>query len=45
MRATLQPGWRWSQHMQSYAGTDFCEVQHIGYLLSGRLGTRLKDGS
>ncbi len=45
MRATFQPGWRWSQHVKPVVKTDLCQVAHIGYLVSGSLATRLKDGT
>lgn len=44
-RFTLQPGWRWSQHVKPIAGTDWCEQAHFGYQIAGRLAIRMKDGS
>src|SRR4030095_10858342 len=35
-RATYEPGWKWSQHVSPIAGTPFCEVEHVGMVLSGR---------
>ena len=35
-RATYQPGWRWSEHVGPLAGTEFCEVEHVGLVVSGR---------
>ena len=35
-RATYQPGWKWSEHVASSAGTDLCEVEHAGLVVSGR---------
>ena len=26
-RLTLQPGWRWSEHVKPLAGTDLCQVR------------------
>lgn len=43
-RSTLKPGWRWSEHIKPMAGTDFCEFNHFGYVVSGQLGIRLKEG-
>lgn len=43
-RATFQPGWRWSEHVKPIAGTDSCQVAHVGYQVSGRMGVRLDDG-
>ena len=45
MRLTFEPGWRWSESVKPVAGTDSCQVHHIGYQMSGRLGVRLDDGS
>ena len=36
-RATLEPEWRWSEHMSELAGTDSCEVALVGCVLSGRI--------
>ena len=44
-RSTLKPGWRWSEHIKEMAGTDLCEVNHFGYIISGQLGIRMKDGA
>lgn len=43
-RATYEPGWRWSAHVSSIAGTPFCEVEHVGLVLSGRAVAAMKDG-
>ena len=45
MRMTLQPGWRWSEHVKPAAGTEFCEAPHFQYLISGRIGVRTADGT
>ena len=44
-RATFEPGWRWSEHVKPIAGIDSCEVPHVGYVISGRLGTAMDDGT
>jgi quercetin dioxygenase-like cupin family protein len=43
-RAVFEPGWRWSDHVKPIAGTDSCQAPHTGYVISGRLGTRMDDG-
>jgi hypothetical protein len=43
-RLTFQPGWRWSTDIKSIAGTESCQLSHVGYAVSGRLGLRLPDG-
>jgi hypothetical protein len=44
-RAVFQPGWRWSEHVKAIAGTESCQTHHRGYLISGRLGVRMNDGT
>ena len=44
-RFELQPGWRWSESVRPLVGTDWCQQAHVGYLVSGRLKTKLQDGS
>src|SRR5690606_24270905 len=44
-RATLRPGWRWSEHVRPIVGGDSCQVHHTGYCLAGRLGIRMEDGT
>lgn len=43
-RATYQPGWKWSEHVSPLAGTPFCEVEHIGMVISGAATAAMKDG-
>ena len=45
MRMTLQPGWRWSEHVKPMAGTELCEAPHFQYSISGRIGVRMSDGN
>ena len=42
---TLEPGWRWSESTKPLAKTETCEMRHIGYMLSGRLGFAMNDGT
>jgi hypothetical protein len=44
-RATLEPGWRWSECVKPIAHTDSCQASHLQYHVSGRLGVRMDDGS
>lgn len=44
-RLTLQPGWRWSEHVKPIAGTDLCEAPHFQYHVSGELGILMADGT
>jgi class 3 adenylate cyclase len=42
--ARWEPGWRWSTHLGPIAGTSSCQVHHLGYAISGRLGVEMDDG-
>ena len=44
-RLTLEPGWRWSQHVKPIAGTEWCEAPHFQYQVSGRLHVQMADGT
>ena len=44
-RLTLEPGWRWSEHVKPVAGTDWCEAPHFQYQVSGRLHVAMQDGA
>jgi quercetin dioxygenase-like cupin family protein len=44
-RATYEPGWRWSEHVGPSAGTDSCQVEHVGMVVSGRAAVRMDDGT
>ncbi len=44
-RTVFEPGWRWSEHVKPIAGTDSCQSHHTGYVLSGRMGVKMEDGS
>ena len=41
----FEPGWKWSEHVKPIVGTESHEAEHLGYLLSGRLHTKMDDGS
>ena len=42
---TLEPGWKWSIHMRPLAKTLSCQVRHLGYVVSGRMGFLMDDGT
>ena len=44
-RGTFEPGWKWSENVKPIAGTDSCQVSHLGYVLSGRMRVYMDDGS
>ena len=43
-RATYEPGWRWSEHVRPMAGTEFCDVEHVGLVVSGRATAAMIGG-
>ena len=44
-REVLEPGWKWSEDIKPVVGTDSCQFQHYGVLLSGRMKVLADDGS
>jgi hypothetical protein len=44
-RGEFEPGWRWSNDVKPIAGTDSCQVSHLGYCVSGRMRVHMEDGS
>ncbi len=45
MRASFEPGWKWSEHVKPVAQTESCQVAHTSYIVSGRLHVRMDDGT
>ena len=41
---TFEPGWRWSEHVKPLSGTGTCQVEHIGYVLEGRMKVVMDGG-
>ncbi len=44
-RAVFEPGWKWSECVKPIAGTDSCQVAHVGYVVSGRMKVAMDDGT
>jgi len=44
-RGVFEPGWRWSENVKPIAGTDSCQVSHLGYCVSGRMRIMMDGGS
>jgi hypothetical protein len=44
-RMAFEPGWKWSECVKPVAGTDSCQVRHVGVVQSGRMAVRHEDGS
>ena len=45
MRATFQPGWKWSECVKPTAGTHSCLVPHVNYFISGHMKIVMDDGT
>ena len=43
-RATYQPGWKWSEHVGPGVSAARCEVEHVGFVLSGTATVAFEDG-
>lgn len=43
-RITLQPGWRWTEHVRPVAGTELCQAPHQQYQVAGRVHVVMADG-
>jgi len=43
-RAIYEPGWRWTTHIRQIAGTDHCQLHHLGYSISGLMHVVSDDG-
>lgn len=44
-RFVNQPGWRWSESVRPTVGGEWCQIRHVGFIISGRLGIDFSDGS
>lgn len=44
-RFNLEPGWRWSECVKPIVKTDLCQLSHVGYVVSGSITVRMKDGT
>lgn len=43
--STYQPGWKWSESVKPTVKTESCEMKHTIYVLSGRINTKMDDGT
>ena len=44
-RFRFEPGWRWSECIKPVVHTDSCQVNHVGYCISGSLEVTTNDGA
>jgi mannose-6-phosphate isomerase-like protein (cupin superfamily) len=43
-RAIYEPGWKWSKHVGPQLGATRCQVEHVGFVISGTATAALDDG-
>jgi quercetin dioxygenase-like cupin family protein len=43
-RASYQPGWKWSEHVGKALGESYCQVEHVGMVVSGCATAAMADG-
>lgn len=44
MRATFEPGWKWSECVKPVVGTSSCKVNHVLYVISGKMKVAMDNG-
>jgi len=44
-RMQLEPGWKWSERIKPIAGSESCQVHHVGLLQSGTMHVVHDDGT
>ena len=44
-RAEYTPGWVWSEHVGAANGEAFCDVEHVGLVVSGVAAVKMRDGA
>ena len=45
MRAIFEPGWKWSECVKPAVGTPSCQVNHVMYIISGKMRVKMDDGT
>jgi hypothetical protein len=44
-RLAFEPGWKWSECVKPVAGTERCQVHHVGFVQSGTIHVVHEDGT
>lgn len=44
-RLIFEPGWRWSESVKPIVNTETCQVDHLGYVVSGTMHVEHADGT
>ena len=42
-RAIYEPGWKWSENVGKALGKEFCDVEHLGLVVSGEATAALEN--
>ena len=45
LRSVFEPGWHWKDDIGPIAGTDTCQVHHVGCCLQGHMRIHMNDGT
>jgi hypothetical protein len=47
LRSHFEPGWQWSKDVRPIAGTELCQVSHLGFCVAGQMDVTMPsdDGS
>ncbi len=45
LRETLEPGWKWSEHVKPVVGGESCQKFHVKYIISGKQKVVMDDGT
>ncbi|MEB5964543.1 cupin domain-containing protein [Comamonas testosteroni] len=44
-RFNFEPGWRWSECIKPVVKTEYCQLSHVGHVVSGTLTVQMQDGA
>lgn len=44
-KATFEPGWKWSTSVKPIVQTESCQIAHTMYVISGKMGVRMDNGT
>jgi class 3 adenylate cyclase len=44
-RMRYEPGWRWSEDLKPLVGGEWCQIRHVGVVLSGHFHVEMEDGA
>lgn len=44
-KQTAAPGWQWAEDLKPVVKTESCQVNHLIYVISGKINTKMDDGT